>query len=100
MADRLDDDFALREATITVRYEDLCERPAAVMSGTLSHAGLPNEDLCEAAASRVRAPAYYQPRFTPDEDAAIVEETAAVAERYGYEADDAQNSVGSEHAAV
>ena len=98
--DRLEEDFALREATITVRYEDLCDRPAAAVGKVLAHVDLLDEGLCEAAAGRVRPPDYYRPTFTSDEEAAIVEESAAVAERYGYRAEVTSNEVSTQHAAV
>ncbi len=100
MADRLAEDFALREATITVRFEDLCAKPATAIGSVLSHVALPDQELCQAAADRVHAPDYYRPTFTPDEDAAIVEETSEVAERYGYCAVVPTNAPHREHLAV
>jgi hypothetical protein len=100
MAERLHDDFALREATVTVRFEDFCEKPATTLGGVLGHVELPDEEIRQTAANRVHAPDYYRPTFTPDEEAAIVEETAEVAEKYGYRAEVQPNTPRPQHVAV
>lgn len=100
LADRLEEDFALREATVTVRFEDFCDKPATTLGGVLGHVDLPDEEIRQTAANRVHAPDYYRPNFTPEEDAAIVEETAHVAERYRYRAEVSSHTTRPEHAAV
>jgi hypothetical protein len=83
---QLDADPALAARTLVVRYEDLCERGEGTLAAVAAHAALdfPPEQLRELAA-RLSAPTYYQPSFRPDEEAAIREETRALAGAFGYE---------------
>ncbi len=79
------DDPALAEAVKVVRYEDFCARPAEVLAEVFAHARLdPPAGMIEGFAARVSAPSYYESGFTDAERAAIGEETAAVAARFGY----------------
>lgn len=84
VADRLEKDPVLREATLVLRYEDLCAEPAPVFAKVLHHCGLDAEDLPKQAAQRIRHPSYYRPSFTEAEEAIVRETTAAVARRFGY----------------
>jgi hypothetical protein len=78
-------DPALAEATLVVRYEDLCDRPRETLLSVLAHAGL---DAAEAEldtlAGRLSAPGYYAPGFTDEERAVIAEETAEARGLLGY----------------
>lgn len=93
LADRLAEDATLREASLVVRFEDLCDRPRETLGDIFAHAELNDAGLPSEYAERVHAPTYYKPTFTADEERVIVEETRTVAERYGYGGDDAEPSV-------
>lgn len=84
MADLLQRDDELRSATLVLRYEALCQYPEESLRRLLDHCDLSEDARTLAFAARLQTPAYYRPKFTPEELAVIVEETAAVAERYGY----------------
>ncbi len=78
-------DPAIRQASMFVRYEDLCDQAEATLAATFAHAGLdlaPGE--AAAMASRLSQPGYYQLGFTAAEEAIIAEETGPVAAALGY----------------
>ncbi|UCG17320.1 MAG: hypothetical protein JSV19_04665, partial [Phycisphaerales bacterium] len=81
----LERDAALREATMVLRYEDLCERPEETMRGLLAHCRLDaDENVIAEFAGKLQPPSYYRPDFSQGELAAIEEETAAVILTAGY----------------
>ena len=83
--DQRERDPALKAAVQLVRYEDLCDRPEATLTRAFAHAALPLEPAeLPAMAARLSRPTYYDPGFTPAEDAVIAEETRAVRERLDY----------------
>lgn len=80
----LEADAALREATLVVRYHELCRDAGRVLGEVFRHCGLPRTgEAVAAAASRLSPPGYYSPEFTAEERAALAEETAAVADWFG-----------------
>jgi Sulfotransferase family len=83
--DQKERDQGLARAVHLVRYEDLCDRPEATLTQAFAHAELPLEpgELAPLAA-RLSQPTYYDPGFTPAEEAVIAEETRAVRARLGY----------------
>lgn len=85
LADRLAANAKLRDAVLIVRHEDLCADTEPTLVGLFQHWEL--EDA-SAIVRRYRAalhrPTYYQPRFNDEEEQAIEEETASVAQRFGY----------------
>jgi hypothetical protein len=86
VADRLQANARLREATLVVPYEDLCESPARMVRRILEHCRLPHrESVIEDFSSRLSAPEYYRVSFSDEELAVIREETAATAMRFGYD---------------
>ena len=86
LVDRLDRNDALSDATIVVRYEDMCARPGEMMADILTHAGLEGDlDFITRAQDRLHPPGYYRPDFTDAELQAIAARTAKVARRFGYE---------------
>lgn len=86
LADLLEADDALRQACHIVRYEELCETPSSTIAAVLAHCGLPADTaFLAAAADRIQFPTYYEPRFTRTELALIARETAAAAQRFGYQ---------------
>ncbi|MGK9165123.1 sulfotransferase [Inquilinus limosus] len=86
LARTLEDRPDLRAATVIVRYEDLCARPAEVLAGILARCDLPPHDLPAEAQARVAAPGYYRPSFTAEERGLIRDITRDAACRFGYEA--------------
>ena len=78
-------DAAVRNASLIVRYEDLCDRAETTLSAAFAHVGLelaPGEAATMAA--RLSQPGYYQLGFTAEEEAIIAEETGSVAAALGY----------------
>jgi hypothetical protein len=85
LADRLEANPRLREATLLVRFEDLCGEPHAILRSVLDHCRLPATDgFVDEQAGGIRFPSYYRPGFTSDELALIERCTAATAARFGY----------------
>ena len=82
--DELEQNDAIRDAAMLVRFEDLCDDPHDVLQRLLTHAGLEDEGVVEAFAPTIHAPTYYQPKFTDDDLSALKEETQQVAARLGY----------------
>jgi hypothetical protein len=80
VADLLNEDEALRRATLLVDYDALCRDPAGVMSRVLAHCELSSADvdLAAEAARRIRAPSYYRPLFSERKLAMIETVTAPV----------------------
>lgn len=79
------DPEGLGEATMVVRYEDLCDRPRDTLAAVLAHARLDATDAeLGTLAARLSAPAYYEPGFTAKDKAAIAEETAEARGLLGY----------------
>lgn len=87
VADSLDQDPALREAAMVLRYEDLCDQSTAMMETMLAHCGMSGADEVIAHfAGRLHPPDYYRPDFSDAELRAIAKETGAVSETFGYSA--------------
>jgi hypothetical protein len=88
LARRLAENPALAKATLIVRYEDLCCHGAETLTQIANHCELEaDQSLRASLAGWLHAPTYYQPKFTPAEQAAIEEEAQAVAEHFGYFSD-------------
>jgi hypothetical protein len=77
----------LASRCLIVRYEDLCKREPHTMRAVCRHIDLPGS-LAEDLGRGLHQPDYYTVQFTRSEFAAIIEETATVAARYGYCVDD------------
>ena len=85
LAATLDRNDALSDATMVVRYEDMCAAPGEMMADMLTHAGLEgNLDLIARAQDRLQPPGYYSPDFSDNELQAIAERTGKAAARFGY----------------
>ena len=80
----LDGSPALRDATMVVRYEELCAEPEATVARVLAHCGLPAGELPRVAGETIRAPDYYRPSFDAAEVALIRHHTDDVARSFGY----------------
>jgi hypothetical protein len=85
VADRLEANPRLREATLLVAFEELCREPNAILRAVLDHCRLPATDgFVDEQAGRIRFPSYYRPAFSDDELALIERCTATTAARFGY----------------
>lgn len=86
LADQLDADDTLQQATKIVRYELLCTDSERVLAEFYRHCGLTIEpDTLQAASQRLHRPDYYEPAFVPEEIETIRHFTGPVAERFGYD---------------
>lgn len=75
----------VRRAAFVVRYETFCASPEATLRQLLGHCALPDvEPIVAKFATQVSAPDYYQHAYSPEELAAIREETSETAARWGY----------------
>jgi len=85
VADLLEANGALRDAALVVRYEDLCDDPAATLRRVLEHCSLAADDgALSAHAGKIRRPAYYRPDFSDRELSHIESEASITAARFGY----------------
>lgn len=84
--DRLTTAPELKEASMIVRFEDLCDGPSAVLAALFDYARLPvATDFVSVASASVRRPSHAASVFTADELAAIHEETRETAALFGYD---------------
>jgi hypothetical protein len=83
---RLQANPALRQATLVVRYEDLCDRAEETLGGVIDHCALsdPKGEIINCWSASLSRPVYYQPNFTPAQERAIAEETDPIAAEFGY----------------
>lgn len=79
---------ALQEATLLVRYEDLCARPGETWDRIVEHCGLSREGFESVRAHYVEQlsePSYYAPDLSAEDLDTIERETRHVAGELGYE---------------
>ena len=83
VADVLETDAAIRDATLLVEYETLCARPQPLTQAIIEHCELPAAaiDLVEEARNTVRHPSYYEPNLSDEEIALITSTTATTRAR-------------------
>lgn len=72
-------DERVRRASLVVRFESVCDAPAATLRGVLAHAELDADGLVEREAAGVRRPDYYPRGLTAADLDVIRDETAATA---------------------
>jgi hypothetical protein len=81
----LETDEALREATLLVRFEDLCNSPDETLRAIVRHCGFEGaEDVIRISVPALRFPTYYDVSFGPEELRAIHGATTEVAAAFGY----------------
>lgn len=85
VADQLESDTELRDATLIVRFEDLCTDPAATLEHIFAHCRLADEKAIANWAERLHLPTYYIANFSTADEAIIEEEARAVRRRFGYD---------------
>ena len=82
VAERLEANPALAEASHIVVFEDLCALPAGQLRRLFAHCGLDvKPEFVAAAAARIKEPTYYQSDFNDTELEMIATETAATMAR-------------------
>lgn len=85
LADQLEARPDLAQASLVVRYEELCERSEETISRILDHCGFTDADAVKREyARRLQFPTYYKPAFSNEELEIIESETREVAARFGY----------------
>lgn len=86
LANCLENDRGLREASLVVRFEDLCRAPQNMLRSIFRHCQLEaTEEFIEGVAAPIHFPDYYLPDFTSVELDTIAQHTRHVARRFGYE---------------
>ena len=82
VAASLEEDAALREATLVVHFEEFCASPEVFIRRILQHCELGcNDDLIRDFASRISLPTYYKWPFSKAEQTLIDEETVSARSR-------------------
>jgi hypothetical protein len=85
LADLIAADDRVRAAVRVVRFEDICAAPAETIRDALEHCGLADADAAARdQARRVRGATTSETVFSDEERAAIREESADSARRWGY----------------
>ena len=85
LADRLAANPALNEASLVVRFEELCRSPHEILDRTLAHCRLDTTPAwLEQRSAAIRFPSYYKPSFASAEVETIERHTADTAARFGY----------------
>jgi hypothetical protein len=85
LADLLAEDAGVREASLVVRFESLCEAPRETLLSVLGHCALADaETVVGRYAPGISAPSYYKSNLSAEDLAVIRAETAATACRWGY----------------
>jgi Sulfotransferase family len=93
LGDRLAANPALSEASLVVRFEELCRSPYEVLERTLAHCRLEAPPTwLEQRSAAIHFPSYYKPRFAPAELENIERHTADTAVRFGYAASSADRT--------
>jgi hypothetical protein len=94
LAGSLQENAALRDATLIVRFEDLCVDPQGMLDRIFAHARLSADSAWIAKmAQRIRTPAYYDVPFNEPELATIRELTTKAAQQLGYRSDTGHRAV-------
>jgi len=83
----IDNNKSLKNATLIIKYGDLCENPANVIDQILDHAELPSakfEKVKKYYVRHLHKPSYYSPNFTKQNIAEIREITKNTAAKFGF----------------
>jgi hypothetical protein len=87
LLEKLDSNPNLADASIVVRYEDLCEFPEKTIDAIVQHVEIDLESfrpIKEYYSSRLTKPTYYRTEYTEQEQQDILRETEKTASRFGY----------------
>jgi hypothetical protein len=92
--DRLEASPTLRDATLILRFEDLCDASETTLRAVFAHCRLPvGDDFVANAAARVRKPSYCDVTFDAEALETIAALTSPVAVRFGYGTKSYENSL-------
>lgn len=83
----LQQNHQLAEASLIIRYEDLCKNSVETLDKMVAHLEISAEKfrpIKEAYVGSLEQPSYYDPSFSDQELKAIKEATSKVAKKYGY----------------
>lgn len=83
----LDENRKIKDSTLIIRYEDLCDNPAEIIDKILEHSELPLNNFEKIKKYYIRhlhKPTYYSQNFSNQELLDIVEITNTTASRFGY----------------
>jgi hypothetical protein len=93
LADRLAANPALKDASLVVRFEELCRSPYEMLDRTLAHCRLDTTPAwLEQKSAAIHFPSYYKPRFAPAELETIDRHAADTAARFGYTGSSAERA--------
>lgn len=85
VADRLDANPQLRDASLIVRFEDMCRATEQTIRSIFKHCDVHDaETLVARWTPRIHSPSYYEPSFSQEEFAIIDRLTQPVSNRFGY----------------
>ena len=85
VADQLETNPQLKEATIVVRYEDFCRSPAEMVRAILTHTDFQvHSSVVDAFSEKISLPTYYTWPYSDNDLAILREETSLTALRLGY----------------
>ncbi|MFW9886863.1 MAG: sulfotransferase [Candidatus Thorarchaeota archaeon] len=85
--DKLNSNSSLADASIVVRYEDLCEFPERTIDAIVQHVEIDSgsfRPIKEYYSSRLAKPTYYRTEYTEQEQHDILRETEKTASKFGY----------------
>jgi hypothetical protein len=96
LADQLETNEAVRRATLVVRFEELCDRPAEVLTRVLRHCELAETNpILDKYVPAIRRPDYYRSSLSPGNEMMIRVQTRDTASRFGLEAGGESNVGGT-----
>ena len=76
---------SLRQATLVIRFEDLCQSPEETISLLVNHCSLnPDGKITSEFVAKIKYPSYYTPPFSEAEIKTITQETFPTAQYFGY----------------
>jgi hypothetical protein len=93
---RLGSNKEIAEASLLVRYEDLCEEPGETIDRMVEHLHLDPGVFTrtrERYIAKLHKPTYYRPKYTERERDGIISETDSVAQRFGYDLSHSEKAV-------
>lgn len=85
IAKRLEANQPLRQATLVIRFEELCQSPKKTIQALLEHCDLEQDkEIANEFAAKIKYPSYYTPLFSEIEINTITQETFQTAQYFGY----------------
>ena len=84
---KLESSHALKNASLIVRYEDLCESPGKTIDNILDHIQVDRDTFRTTRilyCNRLHKPTYYKTKYSASEQEDIIQITGGIASKYGY----------------